>query len=728
MFTFGKHVGKSFEQVATSDANYCRWVLTIEGPRGGLADFQNFLKARDGNAPAAPGPVRIALCSQRPTAPGVSTATTDTTGTAAQPPPNTVFVLELMSKERFTLRAEQLDPESSSCNGQTAWLPKPLWLEIGTWPGQQLSGDRWSFPVENHAEVVSRLANRGFRYEAVPDFALKLLTAAPLASTKPSTAASSTDSEVATQQLAARLPSMLMPYQHEGVLFGHLQAHGRVLIGDEMGLGKTLQALVLASLYTEDWPVLVVCPSSVRFVWKEQAERWLPELCSSNRVQVVTKGKVDFRPDAAIWVISYHLLADGRTRAKFMTRPGGDPHRVVICDESHNIKEWKAKRTQATVRILEGSTRSILLSGTPTRNTPDELHPQLTGLKLSGVGQKPGQFGYSAFCRRYCIERLVRLGSGKVIKKITGARNATELNLVLNSSIMIRRKKKDVLHELPPLRRQKVPIELAHSKSLTDIQSAMKAVEEGEAQWSQLFAQLAEIKLPFVLEYITDALDRGDEKFIVFAHHYAMLDGIEEALKKKLVADKSRHVRIDGRTPSEKRLALVNCFQEDPRCRVAVLSITACAEGLTFTAAGLVIFAELYWVPGTVEQAEARAHRMGTKHMAVVVEFLLVSNSPDELIYKKLQRKKRDTSNVLDNEEGNWNAEVKKARTMKGQRSSMSQLSCVDGALTIDLDSTSATAQPARGDLRTFFKKPSKAHRVVKNASDDGTFRRTVKA
>ena len=65
MFTFGKHVGKSFEQVATSDTNYCRWVLTIEGPRGGLADFQNFLKARDGNAPAAPGAVGTAPSPQR---------------------------------------------------------------------------------------------------------------------------------------------------------------------------------------------------------------------------------------------------------------------------------------------------------------------------------------------------------------------------------------------------------------------------------------------------------------------------------------------------------------------------------------------------------------------------------------------------------------------------------------------------------------------------------------
>merc|ERR1719464_1581577 len=107
-------------------------------------------------------------------------------------------------------------------------------------------------------------------------------------------------------------------------------------------------------------------------------------------------------------------------------------------------------------------------------------------------------------------------------------------------------------------------------------------------------------------------------------------------------------MRIDGTTQASKRLELVKKFQEDPSCRIALLSITACGEGLTLTAAGLVIFAELFWVPGAIEQAEARAHRIGTTHTKVVVEFLVVPNSPDEFIYSRLDRKKMDTSHVLD--------------------------------------------------------------------------------
>merc|ERR1712125_315781 len=64
--------------------------------------------------------------------------------------------------------------------------------------------------------------------------------------------------------------------------------------------------------------------------------------------------------------------------------------------------------------------------------------------------------------------------------------------------------------------------------------------------------------------------------------------------------------------------------------------------------ASLVIFAELYWVPGVIEQAEARAHRIGTTHSKVVVEYLVARGSPDEVIYKRLERKMKDTSRVLD--------------------------------------------------------------------------------
>jgi len=61
------------------------------------------------------------------------------------------------------------------------------------------------------------------------------------------------------------LLTTLMPFQVEGVKFG-VSRNGRCLIGDDMGLGKSIQALGIAHYYRADWPLLIVCPSSVRYV------------------------------------------------------------------------------------------------------------------------------------------------------------------------------------------------------------------------------------------------------------------------------------------------------------------------------------------------------------------------------------------------------------------------------------------------------------------------------
>ena len=69
----------------------------------------------------------------------------------------------------------------------------------------------------------------------------------------------------------------LMPFQREGVRYG-LDRGGNILLADDMGLGKTLQSLAIASAYTKKWPLLIVCPSSMRFSWKAALIRWLPSL------------------------------------------------------------------------------------------------------------------------------------------------------------------------------------------------------------------------------------------------------------------------------------------------------------------------------------------------------------------------------------------------------------------------------------------------------------------
>ncbi|CAL9698796.1 unnamed protein product [Knipowitschia caucasica] len=85
-----------------------------------------------------------------------------------------------------------------------------------------------------------------------------------------------------------KLLQRLMPFQRHGVEFA-LARDGRCMIADEMGLGKTVQAIAVACSYREEWPLLVVVPSSLKYPWIEELERWIPELQPGDIHLVETK-------------------------------------------------------------------------------------------------------------------------------------------------------------------------------------------------------------------------------------------------------------------------------------------------------------------------------------------------------------------------------------------------------------------------------------------------------
>ncbi|NWU94009.1 ZRAB3 endonuclease, partial [Upupa epops] len=145
-----------------------------------------------------------------------------------------------------------------------------------------------------------------------------------------------------------------------------------------------------------------------------------------------------------------------------------------------------------------------------------------------------------------------------------------------------------------------------------------------------------------VKEYIKMMLENDKLKFLVFAHHLSMLQACTEAV----IENKVRYIRIDGSVPSAERIRLVNQFQKDPDTRVAILSIQAAGQGLTFTAATHVVFAELYWDPGHIKQAEDRAHRIG-QCSSVNIHFLIAKGTMDTLMWAMLNRKAKVTGSTL---------------------------------------------------------------------------------
>ena len=115
-------------------------------------------------------------------------------------------------------------------------------------------------------------------------------------------------------------------------------------------------------------------------------------------------------------------------------------------------------------------------------------------------------------------------------------------------------------------------------------------------------------KLESIKTYLS-ALLENDVKILIFAHHQAVMDDIDDHLQKSKV----EYMRIDGNTSNENRKKNIKNFQENNSVRAALLSITAAGVGITLTAASTVVFAELHWTPANLIQAEDRAHRIGQK-------------------------------------------------------------------------------------------------------------------
>lgn len=427
---------------------------------------------------------------------------------------------------------------------------------------------------------------------------------------------------------------------------------GRILLADEMGLGKTVTSLAIMAYYEEEWPLLVVCPASLRYQWPAEIERFLPTLSPSETYVCTGFQDIDFmkgnkvKSDIKIVVVTYSLFQQRSAVAHAVASAG---FRCVIADESHNLKQKDSQRTGLLLPILQQADRLILLSGTPALARPVELWTSLYALA-------PKVFGsWSTFTKQYCKVTRKHVGRGRFILDYSGACNIEELHRKLRW-VMIRRLKSSVLDELPPKQRTVIPICVSSEhlqvckEAINKWQSAPKDGLGGQADMMKAYQETGIGKAPAVADYLSNVwLPGSQDKILVFAHHTMVLDTIEQSLHRynKTVS----HIRIDGSVPASVRAREVRKFQNSSNCRVALLSITAAGVGLTLTAASTVLFAELHWTPGILAQAEDRAHRIGQSASQVQIIYMIDKNrkhSIDSTLWNMLGRKISTVDKVID--------------------------------------------------------------------------------
>lgn len=428
------------------------------------------------------------------------------------------------------------------------------------------------------------------------------------------------------EEVAAVLGGTLEPFQWAGVRYV-LNAR-RAFLADEQGLGKTVEAL--AALEADGaFPAVVVCPASLKLNWERETARWLP-----HRSVAVVEGRVAVPPTADILILNYEIVATQReTLAR--RRP-----RALVLDESHYCKNPQAKRTRAVRRLAEGMPHDALrlaLTGTPVLNHADELISQLR-----------------------VLGRLEDFGSGARFRaQFRGPLTEERLHWHLRRRCFVRRRKSEVLPQLPDKRQVVVPVALDNQREyklaeddviawlreqpldLSELNAKIAATLRAQrlAQLGTLQRLAARGKLHAALAWIHDFLASG-EPLVVFARHVEVQEAVMERFPDAL--------HLLGRDSTEAREASVRRFQEDGDApQLIVCATRVAAQGITLTRASNVAFLELEWTPAMHDQAEDRCHRIG-QHDAVTAWYLLAAGTIDETMARLIARKRGLVAAVTD--------------------------------------------------------------------------------
>lgn len=423
----------------------------------------------------------------------------------------------------------------------------------------------------------------------------------------------------------------LYPFQSVGVSFIE-QRKGRVLIADDMGLGKTIQAIAWLQMHPELRPAVIVCPAFLKLNWQNECHKFL-----SDPETVILSGTTSKHIKGKIIIINYDILKDW-TEEILKCNP-----KVIITDECQYYKSNKAVRTKAVKHIAKYIPNFIALSGTPVENRPAEIY---NAVDIIDHTLFPKRW---LFLQRYCNPRYNGFGWD-----FSGYSNIPELHRILTSTIMIRRKKQDVLKDLPPKVWSYIPMELSNEREYQlaendfihwvkinkGLAAAERAANTVALSSIEALKQLAvKGKLTQAGDWIEAFLESG-RKLVVFSGHHFTIDEL-----KKRFAGVS--VVVDGRVSLTDRQKAVDQFQSNPTVKLFIGNIDAAGVGLTLTAASDVAFIELPWTPGKLVQAEDRVHRIGQAN-SVTVYFLLANNTIEQEIAKLLDHKRKVVDAILD--------------------------------------------------------------------------------
>lgn len=459
---------------------------------------------------------------------------------------------------------------------------------------------------------------------------------------------------VKTDEIPKDIQAIFRNYQEEGVFWMDRlrQMHLNGVLADDMGLGKTLQAISALTQYKKKNAgavSLVVCPTSLVYNWEEEIHKFNPKLKSLaiDGTPGQRKKLIDDLKHYDVIITSYSLLQKDIDLYK--------EHLFGYCilDEAQHIKN-RSTRNAKSVKMLK-SVHRLILTGTPIENSLDELW-SLFDFLMPGLLSS-----YERFLEKYIRSPVKENG-----------KNLELLKRKL-SPFILRRMKKDVLEELPPVD------EIVYHCHLTETQSALYRSYAASAreELSQLvkkegfekvqihvlatLTRLKQIcchpaifakdvvdsqdsaKYELLMELLENLIDSG-HKTVIFSQYTRMLSIMRKELEDKGIP----YEYLDGTTKS--RLQVVKRFNEDSKIPVFLVSLKAGGAGLNLTGADTVIHYDMWWNPAVESQATDRVHRIGQKN-SVSSYKLVTLGTIEEKIVELQNRKKGLVKKVISSDE-----------------------------------------------------------------------------
>ena len=424
----------------------------------------------------------------------------------------------------------------------------------------------------------------------------------------------------------------LFPYQKVGVHFIEA-ANGSGMLFDEPGLGKSLQSIAYAVKH--NLKTLVVCPASLKYNWENEISKF------TNATSFIIDSKMKDVPlnlsGYNFVIINYDIVS--KFEQYFLNTSEFD---LIVLDECHAIKSYKAKRTQNILKLKDSFKHKILLTGTPLLNRPQELFTLLNFIR-------PEEWNsFWPFAQRFCAYKKMPWGPD-----YSGSSNELELHEKI-SPYYIRRHKKDVLKDLPDKLYTNLILELSpfyqkeYNRMLKDYVKYL--VEEKQyqkakkAQFNEQLVKLGALKQLCIedkLEKLDELLSEfveNDQKVVIFSQYAKTIEKLIE--RYSTIA-----VKLTGAMSPTERNASVKKFKEDPTTLFFLGTIGAAGVGLTLTEASNVVVIDLPWTPAEFEQAVDRCHRIGTKNTVNV--YSLISKDTIDVDIQSLLSKKQSLADVI---------------------------------------------------------------------------------